>query len=158
MTDWTAPMTWSATPVKDAILNAQIRDNIMNLKDPATASYSYAYTGATFLSTTSTTWVAMGSPLSLTLETFGGDVFLFFNATVSNAYLDFAVDDARQGGGDGILAVPTLAVYGVPTRMVWPLPELAAGTHTFDVYWKVASGTGSLFRYVPPQFVVREMS
>ena len=157
MTDWTAPMTWSATPVKDAILNAQIRDNIMNLKDPATAIYSYAYAVGDYKTTVSASWVAMGSPLSLTLETFGGDVFLFFNATVTDAYLDFAVDDARQGGVDGILAVPILATYGNLTRMTWVMPELAAGTHTFDVYWKT-TGSGRLLQYVPPQFVVREMS
>lgn len=158
MTDWTTPKTFSAEPSTDELWNIYLRDNMTALKSPATDYYNYTYAAGTYEATTSTSFVQIDANLALSLTTYGGDVLLIFNASASNCYLDFVVDNSRVGGNDGIFSVPTLATWGTPTQMIWLVQDLAAGTHTFDVYWKVASGTGSLFRYAPPSFTAREVS
>jgi hypothetical protein len=154
---WDNPV-WKVEPITDAVLNQRIRDNENALKAPQTDSYDYTYSASTYETTTSTSFVQIDANLALSLDTTGGDVLLVFNAAASNCYLDFVVDGSRVGGNDGVLSVPTVASTGVPTQMIWLVTDLVAGTHTFDVYWKVASGTGSLFTYVPPSFFAREVS
>lgn len=156
--DWTDPQTWGATAIYDDILNTEIRDNVMALKDPPSEEFADSYSGSAFASTTSTSWIAIGGSYNLTLETKGGDILLVFSASVSNAYLDFAIDGARVGGNDGLLAIPTVATYGTSMQMIHVAQDLIAGEHQFDVYWKVASGTGSLVALAVPQFIVREFS
>lgn len=158
MATWTEPKTWSAERSKLSDWNTYLQQNTEAIKNPPTDSYAPTYTGSAFATTTSTSWVAIGGSYSLSLDTAGGDLFCQFSAAVSNAFLDFAVDGTRVGGNDGILIVPTVATYGSPTRMIWLVQELAAGTHTLDVYWKVASGTGSLSLHAIPQLVARELS
>lgn len=159
MTEFVNPPNFKAKASSDELWNTYLRDNMTHIKAPPTVSYQYAYTGSSFKTTTSTAWVAMGSPLSLSLETFGGDIMLSFNASLEGTgYLDLAIDEQRQGGNDGIQAFVGVADYGTPTRLFIVLQNIAAGTHSFDVYWKAASGTLTLTKYVPPRFVVREFS
>jgi hypothetical protein len=154
---WDNP-EWRAEGITPEKLNARIRDNMTTLHAPPTDYYAYTYAASTYETTTSTSFAAIDANLLLSLTTTGGDVWLEFVASASNCYLDFVVNGSRVGGNDGLHAVPTLAAFGNPIRMLWLAQDLAAGTHTFDVYWKVASGTGSLFQYVPPYFMAREMS
>lgn len=154
---WNNP-TWKAESITVEKLNTRLRDNMTALKEPPTDYYHYSYTGASFATTTSTSFAVISANLSLSLTTTGGDVLLVFNAAASNCYLDFTVDDERLGGTDGILAIPTLATYGEQTQMIWLAQNLAAGDHTFEVHWKVASGTGTLYQFVPPSFFAREVS
>jgi hypothetical protein len=158
MTDWVNPSDIGRGGSSLDLWNTYLRDNMTHIKAPPTDYHHYAFNAATYETTTSTSFVQIDAALALSLETFGGDVLLIFNAAASNCYLDFVVDNSRQGGTDGILAVPTLADYGNPTQLVWLVQNLVAGTHSFDVYWKVASGTGSLYEFVPPSFVAREIS
>jgi hypothetical protein len=159
MTDFTTPPDFRAKASSDALWNTYLRDNMTHVKNPPTVSYSYTYAASNYKSTASTSWAAMGTVLSLSLETFGGDVMLNFIASCEGVgYLDFAIDSQRQGGNDGIVAFTSATAFGISTRMFWVKQELVAGTHSFDVYWKAASGTIALKQYVPPQFVVREFS
>lgn len=153
---WNDPRTWSADAITDAVLNAEIRDNVLALKAPPTDYTHYAFSASSYETTTSTSFVQIDATLALSLTTGGGDVLLSFNAYASNCYLDFVVNGSRIGGLDGIAAVPTTPPNS--TSMTWLVQDLPAGVHSFDVYWKVASGTGSLMTYVPPSFVAREIS
>lgn len=158
MADWTDPANIGRETSTLTFWNTYLRDNMAHIKAPPTDYHHYAFNAATYETTTSTSFVQIDATLDLSLETFGGDVLLIFNAAASNCYLDFVVNGSRQGGNDGILSVPTLADYGNPVQMIWLVQGLVAGTHSFSVYWKVASGTGSLYEHVPPSFVAREFS
>lgn len=157
MTAFNNPV-WTAEGITDAKLNERLRDNMNHLKAPPTDYYNYAYAGSTYETTSSTTFVQIDANLALSLTTYGGDVLLIFNAAGSNAIFDFVIDGSRVGGNEGLFIAPTLASFGGNTQMVWLAQNLVAGSHTFDVYWKVASGTGSLFQYIPPSIFAREFS
>jgi hypothetical protein len=158
MTNWTNP-DFKVQPSTLELWNTYLRDNMTHVKAPPTASYTYTYAASDYKTTSSAAWVAMGTVLTLSLESFGGDILLEFNASImGTGYLDVAIDEQRQGGNDGILAFTTALTIGTPVRLSWLFQDVVAGTHSFDVYWKAASGSLALVQYVPPSLLIREFS
>lgn len=154
---WSQPRTWSSDKITDAVLNAEIRDNMDALKDPPSDNYTDTYTGSSFSSTTSTSFVAIHANYSLSLSTRGGDILVCFSGVLSaaaNWYVDLALDGQRIGGTDGILAGNSRK----PIALYWLLTGKPSATYTFDMYWKVASGTLTLENNQVPQFWAREVS
>lgn len=169
---WTAPKTWTSDLVTVADFNAQIRDNLIELKDPPGDFYDVDELAD--YTTTSTSFTDVDATnLALTITTNGGDVMIWFNGTfavTSNNpfFLDVDVDGARAAGDDGIISVrqSLTAVNGaVPMSFVFWVTGLTAGSHTFKLQWKTAAGTVTLHAgagtsngNLHPQFGVREVS
>lgn len=166
---WTTPKTWvNSEPLTADDLNTHLRDNLNALHAPPTASYQL--NEAANYTTTSTTFVdvdATVGKLSLTITTTGGDVMIGFYgyaaATGNTGFFDVEMDGTRIGGDDG-LAVFYISI--ATTSFVILKTGVSAGSHTFKLQWKVASGgtatlyagAGTLGADVHPQFWVREVS
>lgn len=165
---WTTPKTWSNEPLVAGDLNTHLRDNMEALKDPP--SGNVVLDELTDYSTTSTIFVDIDSSvLSITLDTNGGDVIVHFHGITRGSsgnsfmYLDVTVDGVRVGGDDGITGTSSLTWNTVSfTRLI---TGLSAGSHTFTLQWKLASGDHTLYagagtsgRDLHPQFWVREIS
>jgi hypothetical protein len=163
---WTQPKTWTSEPLTSSDLNMHLRDNLEMLKAPPTASYTLNQ--ATDYTTTSTTFTNVDATnLSLTIVTSGGDVMVHFDCFCANAtgavYLDFTVDGARHAGDEGVAR--TLSNSGQSLAFTRLVRGLTAGSHTFNLQWRVSGGTGTLYAGagtvnfdIHPQFWVREAS
>ncbi len=168
---WTAPRTWADNDlVAAADLNEQLRDNQEFLKDPPTDIYDA--NEASDYTTTSTSFTDVdGTNFSLSLDTEGGDVLVWFSGNVrtnsagQTIHLNVSVDGSDNVADDGIIGTPvTGAQPGLPTTFIRLIQGLAAGTHTFKLRWKTNTGTATLYAGagtsnadVHPQFGVREI-
>lgn len=172
---WTAARTWVDNElVTAAIANQHIRDNLLALKDPPTASYLFNE-GADY-TTTSTSFVDVdATDLALTIVTTGGDVFVTFFGVVNlsaNSLLvrfDVTVDGVAVAGDDGLIAwhngTTGNTIHAPIGFGVW-VRSLAAGSHTFKLRWRMGgAGTATLYAGAGtagfdyhPQFAVREVS
>ena len=163
---WTSPKTWTAEVLTSSDLNTHLRDNLNELKDPPSDEYSVNEVAD--YTTTSTSFTNVdGTDLSFTFTTNGGDVMVHFHGTVNNGagtvFLDFTVDAVRHAGDDGIMRCPSNNTSSMAfTELV---TGLAAGSHTFELQWKVSGGTGTMYAGAAtaaldlhPQFWVREVS
>lgn len=167
---WTTPVTQTTgTLITAAEWNAQVANNLEAVKNPPTDSY-VGNEGADW-TTTSTSFVDVdGTDLSLSITTTGGDVYVGFHgnlASGANTYLDVTMDGTAIGGDDGIVAIQGAGstAPGRPIGFVRLVTGVSAGAHTFNLRWKVASGTSTLYggagtgsADLHPQFWVREMS
>lgn len=157
---WTTPKTWSSDKITDEVLNEQVRDQMLALKDPPSDSFTETYTGSTYISSSSTTFTAMGANYSHEITTSGGDILVCFSGLVTAGaldwFIDFAVDGVRVGGVDGLLAGNGLK----PCAIYWLLTDKIANTYTIEMQWKRASGGTdvSLSASQVPQFWVREVN
>lgn len=170
---YTSPTTWTAGQLITANdLNTQLRDNMIALKDPNSASYDF--NEASDYTTTSTTFANIDATagkgsLSITLAV-QADVFIWFHGLFGNSStgvicLDVTMDGTRIGGDDGMIAGPGVA-QAIPLSFFRIKTAVAAGSHTFNIQWKISSGTATLYagagtggsHDLHPEFGVREMS
>lgn len=174
---WNTPIDWQVDQLVTAEdLNSQLRDNLNYLKDPPTASY--ILNEATDFASSSSSWVDVdgaGSQFQLTIDTSGGDVMIGFHGFVCNfhtgvtyTYFDVDLDGTRIGGDDGLCLARLAAAAGLSQNQeiafVHLHTELAAGSHTFKLQWRVIAGTtylyagaGTSYFNLHPQFWVREV-
>ena len=155
---WTPPITWTASLVTVAQFREQIRDNQEYLFDPANDSIDYDE--GTDKTTTSASFQAVdtggGTDLRLSADTYGEDVAVSFHgfcslinsgANAAGLYFNVIVDGSTQVlSDDGLQAaygtsVAAAIYFPVSFRLV--VPGLAAGTHTFDLQWKVTASSGT---------------
>lgn len=138
---WTTPTTRSTNDLITAsIWNTDLVNNLLALKAPPTASYTF--TGP--YSTTSTSEVDVDTTnLSLTITTTGGDVLVCWLGTVhmstsGNCTLNVTMDGANllSIGNVGQFTQTNLMTVGF-TALKTPV---AAGAHTFKLRWKVSAG------------------
>lgn len=139
---------------------------LSRLVDPPYKIYTKP-TGEANLTTTSTTYALLdgtADKFNLTITTYGNPVeiglFGSFTNSVSGAfvYFDIELDGALIGGSANILAGSTVpTATNVMSLAMRRLQAVSAGSHTFKVYWKVTSGTGTLYSIGNPQFYVREI-
>jgi len=170
---YTAPKTFAANAVLTASeLNTYVRDNTIALKAPPTDLYN-VNEGADY-TTASTSFADVdGTDLSLTITTTGGDVMIVFDGTVSHdttgarVYFDVYYDSSTYlGGDDGMFFEVPNSGGGVTEKHVSfmrILQGLSAGSHTFNLRWKVSAGNVTMYagagtsnKDVHPQFWVRE--
>ena len=128
---------------------AALRENLSYLLAPNHARV--LYTGGT-VTTTSTAYVDLApADLTLTLETHGGPLLVTFTgnlyagASSHRVYIDVVIDGVSYTG----------AVYGVlqqsdlgtsldnarPANFALLVPDLAAGSHTVGLRWRVSGGS-----------------
>ena len=137
---WSVPMTWTAGMVPGATeFNREFRDNLNALKTPA--FFQMISAGAITAATTATTSVPIGTALSATLTTYGGNVEVYFAAVIS------ATQVVRVGFDYDGTALYTSGFTRIPVareEMVhvhaW-VTGLASGAHTFTPTW-LAAGAG----------------
>lgn len=161
---YTTPRTWTEELVTASLLNEQLRDNMVALKDPPTDAHDINE-GADY-TTSANTWADIDSTdLSSTITTTGGDVLLWFvgtvNVTSGRGHFDFTVDGTRVGGDDGLVRTPGASVVAI-VPLIYLVRDLAAGQHTFRVQWKSAgatlwAGAGTANADVHPHFGAREI-
>lgn len=154
---WTTPRSWSVNELLTAsLLNTHLRDNLLALKAPPTASYVFAgpYT------TTSTSEVDVDTTnLTLTIVTTGGDVLVGWLGTVhmsvsgNTCTLNVTMDGANllSIGNVGQFNQANLIAGGF-TALKTPV---AAGAHTFKLRWKVSANQANMGSGM---FWVREVS
>lgn len=171
---WTAPITWVAGGVPTAsLLNAQIRDNLMETMPYKATSVGSLFVGAgqnsiverfsdyaqvtTAETTTSTSYVDLPTVgPSVTLNT-GTRAMVFFSAQINNNTLDGYTYVSYAVTGATTIAAPTddslsLIQGGVDTGnpmsggMVNYITNLNAGSNTFTLKYKVSVGTGNFRR------------
>lgn len=115
-------------------------------------------TGAADVTTTSTSWVAVNTTnWRKTITTNGGTVKIvasFLCKTTNNTdtvSFDIAVDGTRIGdatagltayNGKGGAVLQHMTVVGITTP--------SAGSHNFDLYWKVSAATATLYNNTEP--------
>lgn len=136
----------------------RMNENMEWLKAPPTASF--VDTAGTDYTTTSATWGTISSSFSKTLVTTGGHVLALFSASARRLDLDISMDGTRVTSsgtaGTGMFRDNTGNFKNVNLPYVWD--NLAAGTHTFAVQWKVpAAVTGTIEGAYQPRFYVREL-
>lgn len=167
---WTTPATQTTgTLITASKWNEQITNNLAALHDPATDSY-VGNEGADW-TTTSVSFVDIdGTDLSLSITTTGGDVLVGFHgnlASGANTFLDVTMDGVAVAGDDGIIAIQGAGstAPGRPVAFTRLITGVSAAAHTFNLRWKVASGTSTLYggagtanADLHPQFWVREVS
>jgi hypothetical protein len=139
---WTAPKTWTAEPLTSADLNAQVRDNLLYLKEPPTASVAVA---GVSVSGTSTAYVAISASLKVSVTTTGGDVLVVYTGrhgtTSGGIYLNTYLNgtDPHSGANWDLYGQAT---YSAMIPVVRLFEGLAPGVHEFQPYVK-ATGGGS---------------
>jgi len=154
---FTDPKTWEYGELVTAeLLNEQLRDNMLALKNPPTGQVVRDNGG--FYSTTSTSFVAVDSTnVKVTLTTSGGDVMVGFVGTAhadatSSRFMSFDVDVDGNGGwassqgyasGIATTSIQSTTAWGVSFGPIL-IQSLAPGTHTFTLLWRVSAGTGYL--------------
>jgi hypothetical protein len=132
----------------------------------------YDASGDSDYTTTSTSFVSVGANFALTIVTSGGDVEMGFTCNGNNSgaggltYFDVyeSVAAARLGNTDGLSYLrPEGAGNSHNLSFTFRATGLAAGSHTFTLYWKVSAGTGKFFAnstatvQMTPFFWVREV-
>lgn len=149
---WTGlTATYAANDQVPADTFNEIIDDLNFLRDPPADLYSLSIGGSN-LTTTSTTMVAL-TGFSITLTTQGNPVTMRFMArTNGNTRFDFYVDGVSvTGDNDGLgNGGTTFATHC--ERVV----SVSAGSHTFAVYWRVTSSTGTVYAAGLAQFEVTE--
>lgn len=132
---WTNPVTWAAAQLVDVTdFNEQIRDNLNYLLTPNAARRVSAAGNYT---TTSTTYVSLGTAWALALNTYGGHVLIGAIGRVTagasvNAYVGFDVDGA-------VSAVAQTVTNGMINATLL-VTGLASGAHTLTLKWRSQSG------------------
>lgn len=154
---WTTPKTFTAGMViTETDLNTHLRDNLNALKMPPFQQIVTASAGV-FATTASTAVPISTANLSVTLNTFGGDVQAVFQGVCPNAGGMFNLDYDGTAWTDR----PSGIIYSRQDDRfmfyhVW-VTGLPSGTHTFRPTWH---GTGQALNLditgVPAIFWVRE--
>ena len=164
MTTWTQPKTWNTGEmVTAALLNEQLRDNMLYLKEASAFDYVEVDTEYSIeIPSTEVTvnWVNVDAAnLTLDVTTLGGLVLVGLETNVTGAnntrvMFDLTLDSNRLGGSHGM----AIGHHGnsadytdpLPVRMHHWLPTLAAGSYTFKLQWRAeraASGSDQ-FQYI----------
>jgi len=158
---WTTPKTdWNTGELVAATHLNAIGENLVALKQPPTA----VYTTTADIEGRNEAFLDVDSDnLSLTITTTGGDVLVHFHGSMerinydnSMVYCDVAVDGARQGEDLGIVR----AYVNSDDRAVsftHLIQNLAAGSHTFKLQWKIQYRTVGIKLFAGAQFWAREI-
>jgi hypothetical protein len=172
---WTDPITYVANErLTGAQMNEALRDNMLALKYPPTASYIAKGRTADY-STTSTSFTAVDSTnMALSITTTGNgsggnaDVMIGLCGTVYSAgsiriYFQILEDGVALNADDGLLVSEGSGVR--PVGFMFLRANATPATHVYTLNWKVGSGTGFLLagagtstRNCVSQFWVREVS
>ncbi len=163
---WTAPRTWATGEiVTAAIMNTHLRDNLDYLKGQADAPLNAAFAGSAAVpSTTSGTFGDVHANYVITVTTSGAPVLLGFSGTWKSSSsgadccLDVSIDSSRIGHSTyGLIYMQAPTADQVLPFSHMRLLNLAAGSHTFRLQWRVSTGTLSLNHTVTTQLFVIEL-
>jgi len=174
---WGGTKFWINAPLIASDMNTYISDNLDALKEPPADDVTLTGVG-TNATTSNTSWEpigGVGTPVyEVTITLAAGESGVcngtigfygnFHGVSSASTYIDVAVDGTRLGIGDngmqGCLAAA--AAPGVPMSINHRFTGLAAGSHTFTMYWKVSTGSVTHYRNagtanadLSPQFWVR---
>lgn len=134
---WVTPRTWATNElVTAAMMNEQLRDNLLYLLNPV----SFFVANSATYTTTSTTPVVINAAYGVNLTTNGGYILLgaSFRLEVSTTCDVYISHD----GGNHVLGT-RVAASGYYSFTVLKR-SVAAGAHTFQLMWDTASGTATI--------------
>lgn len=159
---WTQPRSWSVGELTTAaLMNQHLRDNLDWLKTPPQGVYNTP----TSLVITSTTYVDIMSPITLTSAGGGFLVGLQAGASCSASSVtlsfDVQVDGVSQGGSAGVVILhgPGAGLIFNTSFVFYVSPKTAA-SHTFKLRALVNTGSANIYAIsagVNAQFWVREI-
>lgn len=157
-------MTSTWTDIPDGAIGDQftadvftdIVDDLDFLRNPPSDLYAPSTADAN-ITTTSTTFVLLtGFSLSITSQ--GGKLLVLFRVRANStaARFDIRLDSVSiTGDNDGLGAVTPASTFGLNTGFV--ILAASAGAHTLDLYWRVTTGTGTVYPAGLCQFAVWEI-
>lgn len=140
---WTTPRTWVTNELVTAtLMNAHVRDNLAYLLTPNSFQ---ARVGSGTYTTSSTSVVSVDAAFNETITTYGGHVLLLAQGCMSittpgtyTATLYFDIDGTDR---EMWICRSNVATTVDGFFSVFYLEEnLAAGSHTFKLQWKVSNG------------------
>ena len=137
-------------------LFTQIADNLDFLRNPPADLYSPATSDPNITTTSTTSILLTGFTLSITTQ--GGKIFVLFRlrANSTNARFDVRLDTVSvTGDSDSMGAVTPASTFGLNTG--WAILAASAGAHTLELYWKVTTGTGTVYPAGLCQFAAWEI-
>ena len=152
-TTWVTPRTWSAGELVTAsIMNAHVRDNLNALKLPA-GSYNTINEGADYTTNSTSFGDIDSTDMAFTITTGGGDVLIFFTASVlatASLTVSFDIHESVAGtqffGNDGLVGYATTSTaISIGVAFCARITGLSAASHTFKIQWKVSASTATMY-------------
>lgn len=152
---WTTPNTvTTGAPISASDYNTYQRDNQTYLFSQRPITY-LCYSGAADKTTTSTSFVAVDTTnMRLTATINSGRCMIFVNcewhsaAFTDKIYADILLDGgstrATNGGTNGVCAWYNTNTNSDRCAFTALFTGLSVGSHTFDLAWKVSTGTGTI--------------
>lgn len=126
--------------------------------------------GANWTTTSTSMTEVDATDLSLTIITGGGDVLIGFAGSVAQSQggrilFDVEIDGTDEAGDDGIFGtICSASAPGSNASFSYLKTGLSAGSHTFQLKWRVSSGTATMYAGagtsqgdLHPQFFVVEL-
>lgn len=114
------------------------------------------------ITTTSTSYVD-ATGLTVTITTTGGDVLIWFSATVSISIaagikITLLKDGTTVAGTDGLIMFnPAAAIDRTSASFVWRDAAPTSASHTYKIQWLVNGGTGTMYGNPRASIVAMEL-
>lgn len=146
---WTTPPTWATNDIPSATdLNNLLRDNANYLLSGRPNNQVLRDNGANYTTTSTSFSNVDGTNVSITLTVISGKVLIWFNGGASNGagstFFDVTVDGTRVGSGfTGGLCIQS-QTFSSPVGFFVEVTGLSAGSHIFNLQWRVNANTGVL--------------
>lgn len=147
---WTAPRTWTTGEVVTAgMLNTHLRDNLefLKLREDTPLNLFTILNGFSF-TTTSTTFVDVNAAFVGSLATSGAPLMIGASGSWKNSSagadccLDVNLNGSRIGNTTyGLTLMQAPAANAFQPFAFTQVRNLAAGTHTLRLQWRVSGGT-----------------
>lgn len=169
---WTSPITWASELVTVPVFNAQIRDNLIALKDPPSG---VTYNHGADISISSTSFANVDAGLAQTIVVAGTQVAVGFSGTARPSssterrlYFNVSVDGSDYFPDDGIFACGNGAVTNsidmlfAINFLVWL--TVSPGSRLFRLRARVNASSWTLYAFTTANYAThagfwaREMS
>ncbi len=124
-----------------------VRSNFDYFNAPLNTSLTGIPGSTTNITTTSTSFVNVSGLFSATFTTVGGRVWVTFWCTVTatvDVFFDLTVDGTRFGIGWSAGITELATVVATPFALTIVIDGLSAASHTFNLQFKVTSGTATV--------------
>lgn len=149
---WTTPKTDFGSETMTAAQANALGTNLEYLFSP---NSSYYLPDTTDYTTTSTSFTSINATLGTfkhQIDTDGGNALVIGTIVYEGSgvnpqqgHWDIEVDGVSISNGSGMFSVQVAANYEATLPVIYPVEGLSDGTHTFELKWKVTSGTGKIY-------------
>jgi len=161
MATWTDIDAFTASQLLTKDLAELLRTNQDFLKNPPSYLYTRGFGDADYTTVAVAFELIDGTNMDETITTFGGDVIVRFSArllhsTTGWGYFEIYVDGSPISNDTDTGLGGIRPTYAENVAIHKRVTGLAAGSHTFAMYWQTDTGTATLDRDSMIQFEIRE--